>query len=252
MVLDFLKKDLVKVKLPKPIGELSGHNSGEPFAEYVLEKLKEKYDNKILKQYEYLNNLYLSNPNCSDNERLELIKSNSVAYLLRRGKDATKKWTKEKQFTYKQNDTADILYVDNNLFNIIDVKTTNIEKGGQPPNIISATKVAEMCKLMIENDEYNDIDINYVGIYWSLEDNELVSKSVEVKNLFKSDPKDLYINWAAAMQIQFHIHKLSQDFTLGKKEWCKNYLKYFIGSVENRKKTMSRKFIEPYEKYLKD
>lgn len=250
VVLDFLKEKLVNVKIPKPIGELSGHNSGEPFAEYVFDKLKNKYTSHILKQYEYLNNLYTDNPNCSDNERLELIKSKTASYLLRRGKDVTKKWNINNQFTYKQNDTADMLYVDENIFNIIDVKTTNIEKDGQPPNIISATKVAEMCKLMIENDEYDDIDINYIGIYWSLEDDMLVSKSVEIKNLFKSDPKDLYINWAAAMQIQFHIHKLSQNFTLGKKEWCKSYLNHFIGSVENRKNTMTKKFIDPYKKFL--
>ena len=252
MILDILKNELVGVKIPKPIGELSGHNSGEPFAEFVLDKLKNKYNNKIQKQYEYLNNLYSNNPNCSDEERLNLIKSKTSTYLLRRGKDVTKKWNKDNLFTYKQNDTADILYVDDNSFNIIDVKTTNIEKGGQPPNIISATKVAEMCKLMIENNEYNDIDINYIGIYWSLEDEKLVSKNIEVKNLFKSNPNNLYINWAAAMQIQFHIHQLDQNFSHNKKEWCKTYLKHFIDSVENRKNTMTKKFIKPYEKYLEE
>ncbi len=68
--------------------------------------------------------------------------------------------------------------------------------------------------------------------------------------LFKSKPSDLYINWAAAMQIQFHVCDLEQDFNGSVEDWAKAYLKHFVAQARKRADDMIRKFVEPFEKYL--
>jgi len=52
-------------------------------------------------------------------------------------------------FDEKQNDTADILVVKDDFYEIIDIKTRNISKSAQPPNIISAFKLAQVCAKML-------------------------------------------------------------------------------------------------------
>lgn len=87
-----------------------------------------------------------------------------MLFMLSRGDKATKEWSPENIFEEKQNDTADILYHENGYYDIIDVKTRNTSKNSMPPNIISAYKLAKMCALMIDNEEYENINIDYVEI----------------------------------------------------------------------------------------
>ena len=64
-------------------------------------------------------------------------------------------------------------------------------------------------------------------------------------------PSDLYINWAAAMQIQFHVSDLNQNFTENRKKWAKEYLKHFVEQAKKRAENMIEKFVKPFEKYIK-
>lgn len=66
-------------------------------------------------------------------------------FLLSRGKAATENWSIENLFEEKQNDTADILLVKDQFYELLDVKTRNISKSAQAPNIISAYKLAQTC-----------------------------------------------------------------------------------------------------------
>lgn len=246
--LKFLEKELQGKTVPKPLsGTLSGHSAGEPFDKAVEELLKSKVTKeiKVFRQYEYLNNLYTNNPTkTSVEERHSLIPEKTLQYLLNRGNQTTKDWSQSTPFQEKQNDTADILLIDNNHIKILDVKTKNLSKKAQAPNIISALKLAEMCKLAIENNEFDKFDIKYIGIDWQLEGNELVCKKAYVKDLFKTTPnkKNLYINWAAALQIQFHVEELAQDYNKDFKNWCFDYLKHFNAGVEERAKYMIKEY----------
>lgn len=250
---NLLKKSLVGAKVQKPVsGTLSGHAAGEPFDKFVYAELKKQFPNKTFRQYEYLNDLYLKNPkHISFDERKGLLNSPSVLFLLSRGKDATTKWEVDNQFDEKQNDTADILVVDKNYYDIIDVKTRNTSKKAQQPNIISAYKLAQMCAVMLDNKEFDKMSINYIEIDWLLDGNHLVCKDAHWGQLFKEKPENLYINWAAAMQIQFHVSDLEQDYKKNLENWAKDYLRHFVGQARNRAKTMISKFVEPFEKYLK-
>jgi hypothetical protein len=254
MEVNFLKDVLVNTRIQKPLsGTLSGHAAGEPFDKHVQELLIAKYPNKVKRQYEFLNELFTLNSNVNTfEERANLIHSRVARYLLMRGKEVVSKWQVDNIFEEKQNDTADILLVDSmetNKFHIIDVKTKNLSKKAQQPNIISSEKLAKACALMIENNDYDSILITYIGISWIIDDGYLVCKDVAVKNLFKSQPSTLYINWVAAQQIQFHVDELEQNFEGTAEEWCREYIRNYISSG---KKYFLKKVekMESFEKIL--
>ncbi|MDD4150273.1 MAG: HincII family type II restriction endonuclease [Bacteroidales bacterium] len=248
-----MTEKLKGTSVSKPIsGTLSGHAAGEPFDKHVNELLKNEYPNKVFRQYEYLNFLFTKNTDIIGVEaRNALFNSPTLMFLLSRGKNATDKWSINNPFEEKQNDTADILIVDNGFYDIIDIKTRNISKIAQAPNIISAYKLAQTCAKMIDNSEFDTFDINYIEIDWMLEDKKLVCKDAHYRKLFNTIPSELYINWAAAMQIQFHVNSLNQDFKGIREEWARAYLKHFVKQAKRRAKDMIEKFVKPFEKYIK-
>lgn len=249
---DKLLRSIIGSSVPKPLsGTLSGHAAGEPFDKHVYAELKKMFPQKVFRQYEYLNDLYRKNPKViTYQDRLSLFNSPTVMFLLSRGKTATTKWRTDNPFEEKQNDTADILVVDRNFYEIIDIKTRNISKKAQPPNIISAYKLAQTCVKMIDNQEFDNFTIQYLGIDWELEGGELLCRNAHTVNLFKAKPDTLYINWSAAMQIQFHLDTLDQSFRGDRKRWAKLYLQHFVAQAQQRAEAMIERFVAPFEKYI--
>ncbi len=249
---EHIKNGIIGTSIPKPLsGTLSGHAAGEPFDKHVYNEIKKEFPKHTFRQYEYLNDLYRKNPDIIGHKaRYNLFNSPSVMFLLSRGKNVTDKWSLENPFDEKQNDTADILVVKDNFYEIIDIKTRNIAKSAQSPNIISAYKLAQVCAKMLDNDEFDKFSINYFEIDWLLEDNKLVCKNAHFKRLFNSNPETLYINWAAAMQIQFHVCDLDQTFEGNVKQWTKLYLKHFVEQAKKRANDMIERFVKPFEKYI--
>ena len=119
-----------------------------------------------------------------------------------------------------------------------------------PPNIISAYKVAKMCAIILDNKEYNTIELNYIEIDWEEQGKFLKCERAYFAKLFKADPRKLYINWAAAMQIQFHVSEIDQSFKKDVKTWAKEYLKMFVESAEHRCDLMYEKYVKPFKKYI--
>jgi len=249
-IYDKLAKELIGTKVPKPIsGTLSGHAAGEPFDKHVYSILKSWFPDKTFRQYEYLNFLFSNNLSATDSEeRNRLFNSPTVMFLLSRGKNATDKWSLENPFEEKQNDTADILVIDDNFFEIIDIKTKNRSRDPQAPNIISAYKLAQVCSIMIDNKEFDKFSIAYIEIDWLLENDFLVCKDVYHISLFKINPSELYINWASGMQIQFHVSNLKENFNGTVEEWAREYLKHFVKQAKKRAEAMIEKFVKPFEK----
>ena len=232
-------------------GTLSGHSAGEPFDKHVYNEIKKQLPFNTYRQYEFLNDLYSKHATIIGVEaRQALFDSPSVLFLLSRGKEATKKWSLENPFDEKQDDTADILVVKDNFYEVIDIKTRNLSKTAQAPNIISAFKLAQLCAIMIDNKEFDNLSINYFEVDWLLEQDKLVCKDAQFVSLFKSIPENLYINWAAAMQIQFHVCNLDQDFKDTIETWTRSYLKHFIAQVYRRSQYMIDKYAKPFEKYI--
>lgn len=234
-------------------GTLSGHAAGEPFEKLVYRHLKDKYPSNIYKQYEFLNDLYRRNPtSITIKDRQALFNSPVALFLLSRGDAATRDWDIQNVFEEKQNDTADILFHKDGYFELIDVKTRNISKTAQAPNIISAYKVAQMCAIILDNGDFDAVSMNYIEVDWSPKGDKLVCTHAHYGNLFKATPSTLYINWAAAMQIQFHVSDLDQTYTGTLEEWAKAYLKMFVASAEHRCEIMYKKYVRPFKKYVEE
>jgi len=248
-----LKIEVIGTSVPKPLsGTLSGHAAGEPFDKHVYSKIKEKFPNDTFRQYEYLNYLYMQNLDAIGYKaKHTLFNSPTVMFLLSRGKNATDKWSIENPFEEKQNDTADILVVKDNYFDIIDIKTRNLSKNAQAPNIISSYKLAQVCAIMLDNNEFESFTINYFEVEQSTCATSSPSKNHHIVNLFKANPENLYINWAAAMQIQFHVSSLEQNFNGDMRDWAIRYLTHFTTQARIRANDMIHKFVIPFEKYIK-
>lgn len=249
-----LVESIRNTSVSKPLsGTLSGHAAGEPFDKHVYAEIKKQLPKNTFRQYEYLNDLFSKNPNTIGfDARQALFDSPTVHFLLSRGKNATDKWSIDSPFDEKQNDTADILVVKDNFYEIIDIKTRNLSKTAQSPNIISAYKMAQVCAKMIDNKEFDNFTINYFEIDWDLKYDKLVCKDAYFACLFKTDPSSLYINWAAAMQIQFHVCDLDQSFSGTMEEWARAYLLHFVTQAKRRSADMIKKFVKPFEKYIKE
>lgn len=250
--LNFLLDDLVGKSVPVPTsGTTSGHAAGEPFSGLVFSLLRDKFPETTFKQHEYLNSLYRNNPRAQNaEERHDLIKSKPAAFLLNRGKKPTAEWNISKPFEEKQNDTSDTLFIRNSEYHILDTKTSDLEKKPQPPNIISAYKVCQLCDSMITTNDFNSVVITYIGIRWQRISNKLICKESYIKDLFRIPPNELYINWSAALQIQFKVDSVSQSFAGNTRLWCRKYLEFFLGSAIDREKKFRKSFIQPFEKYL--
>lgn len=135
---------------------------------------------------------------------------------------------------------------------IIAIETIDKSKNAQAPNIISAYKLARMCAIMIDNDEYDIIGIDYIGVDWS-EDKSgdyLTCQNARHVDLFKVTPSELYINWSAGLQIQFHLDCIDQSWKGTNKEWAVAYLRHFVEKAQTRVDAMRGTFIEPFLKYI--
>jgi len=62
-------------------------------------------------------------------------------------------------------------------------------------------------------------------------------------------PKN-YINWAAAMQKQFHVADLNQNFRRNREDWAREYLKHFVKQAKKRAEDMIKRFVRPFEKHI--
>lgn len=249
ITIDFLKSELIGADVPIPVsGTLSGHAAGEPFDKHAHLLLDKRFSGRTFRQYEYLNKLYQDNPFAiSIDNRWSLIDKDALAFLLNRGRSATANWSKKNLFVEKQNDTADILVISEGFFNFIDIKTFNTRLSGQAPNIISSYKLAKMCKLMLDKKEFSTHSMTYVEIDWEVRKDKLVCTDVSIVELFKCPPKDLYINWAAGYQIQFHVRQMNPSYTGNVEQWCKDYLYHFRESAERRIDADYQKFIKAFK-----
>jgi hypothetical protein len=244
-----------RIEFPKGYNKAaSGHASGDFFEKKVYSILREAMPHKVFRQYELLNDLYSKNlKTIKEADKSLLFKSPTAHFLLSRGDSASKGWSLDNLFQEKQNDTADVVIVEDSTFNIIDIKTRSLSKKGQPPNIVSSFKIAQMCGYLLDNEDFGSLNIFYVAIDWLHDGQCQVCENFEILNLFKIPPtkENLYINWAAALQIQFHATEVEQTYNKDKRSWCLDYLNYYVSSAKARISHMESKFIEPFEKYLK-
>lgn len=236
---------LVGATVPKPVGTLAGHAAGLPFEALVHGEVSAIFPGRAFRHFEFLNQV-LWDLNDSDlNARLNAFGPKSMQSLLVRGKAPMSVWKPEALFEEKQNDTAESVIVPmmpfdpGNGVTLLDVKTHNNKKNGQPPNIMSAGKLAEALALSIEEGAVL-FDVVYVGIGWEVFKETLVCTNLDVVSLFKMPPNP-YINWASAEQLQFHVRGAEQTFEGTREDWAKAFLSHFVVSLEGRIETQNKR-----------
>ena len=257
--MSFLSRDLERAlsslvgqSVPRPAGTLAGHAAGLPFERLVDKILRQVMPGQIYRHFELLNEIYRRNPTqTSLDERYSLLGPPSLQYLLRRGKAATEKWSTSEPFEEKQNDTAEIVVLPSKKLAIevdhvrpiclVDVKTQDADKKAQAPNIISAEKVANTCRLALTAERFLPFEIVYVGVKWKASKSRLVCNEVRVVSLTEINPADLYINWAAGLQIQFHPFEVATTYRNDGLNWARDYLKNFCSQLEQRIKKEAEK-----------
>jgi type II restriction enzyme len=225
--------------VPKPAGTLAGHAAGLPFEKLVHERLVSIFSSRATRHFEFLNEVLNRHAKDTVADRIMAFGPKSLQSLLCRGKEQMADWTASRQFEEKQNDTAESIICSDEIFDanlshllLVDVKTYNSSKKGQAPNIISAGKLSEALASALEEGTVR-FDVVYVGVSWTVEGQTLLGNEISVVSLFKMDPK-LYINWAAAEQIQFHPHLAKQDYKGTREEWAKQFLEHFVSSLDKR------------------
>jgi Restriction endonuclease HincII len=235
-------KQLIGKSVAKPAGAtLAGHASGLPFEDLIHNCLSDAFPKRVLRQYEALNKNLLDNPGVTDiDERISLLGPESLQYLLRRGRAQMKNWSPDNLFVVKQDDTAEtIIFADKDCdFSkgpvlLIDVKTQDIEKKAQAPNIMSADKLAHAAVLALKNGNYVPFEIIYTGVKWRKSGEKLICEDVKAISMMKITPP-LYINWVAAQQIQFHPFDVDQSYRGSSEEWCVDYISNFCKSLSEK------------------
>ena len=256
---------VVGKSVPRSSGTLAGHAAGIPFEDLVHMHLTNYFGKRrAFRHFEFLNEILESNPMAvTSNERSELFGPRSLQFLLQRGVKAMKDWSKDEKFEVKQNDTAESVILPTKTLEVrpsaqkplvlVDVKTQDSEKSSQPPNIISAEKVANACRICLEDKEsFLPFDFVYVGVKWTANGERLVCDEVSVKSLTRTSPGELYINWAAAQQIQFHPFDVDQTYKKSGIHWANEYIEVFCDQLEGRiakervKLLEFRKTLEPF------
>lgn len=241
-------ESLKGAQVPRPSRQLSGHAGGLPFEELVHQELLRCFPGRAFRHYEALNYALMESYKKSSgafNPKNYTFGSPGVDYLCRRGKDALKSWSPDNLFEEKQNDTAEsivfsdkILNFNSPLVSLVDVKSQNSSKNAQPPNIISANKLINASEKIIEDENRVDFEILYMGVKFHEDEinNQklLIADNWVVVDLFKIDPEAVYINWSAALQIQFHPFNVDQSYTGTHKEWLMSFVKFYIKSLEKR------------------
>ena len=232
--------DLVGKQVARPVGTLSGHAAGLPFEVLVHDRLRGRWPATCRRHFEMLNETLLANPHAtSAAQRLLLFGPASVAGLVARGASPMGLWTPSNLFEEKQNDTAESIILHrpvfdftNNPVTLVDVKSHNNAKKGQPPNIMSARKLAKACKQGLEEGSI-EFDIVYVSVRFDPAAATLDCTEVRTVSIFKV-AAPLYINWAAAEQVQFVPHEVDQNYRDSKDQWARAFIETFCDSLERK------------------
>lgn len=244
---------LVGESIPRPAGSLAGHSAALPFEQLAHSALKQEFGQRVFRQYELLNHIFTLNPEVNTFEgRSTLLGPLSLQKLLARGKTAMAEWSLNQPFVEKQNDTAESVILPSKVKSLkgvspvilIDIKTKALDKRGQPPNIMSADKVANLCKAVLEDNSESDFQLVYLALGWREQGRRLQCIKTNVVHLNRIRPETIYINWVAAQQIQFDPFEVDQSFHGTGITWAKSYLQTYCDQLEIRVAKQVKKIAE--------
>jgi len=234
-------------KLRVGAGGHAGHAGGSLVEEAVRVALSKKLGGRVRRQHEVINELLEANEDVTGKTAREALLGGSAARAALGGRDLSK-WSAGTPFEESQSDTADaILFagdeidMSDNAYALLDVKSGDLAKAGQAPNVISANKLFRICLGAVEAGAM-PFDIVYIGVGYRVSGNRLVLDKPRAISLFSIN-EDVYINWASANQLQFHPLEVDQDYKGTPLQWADR----FIGSYVSAKEEHARKLVGKVE-----
>ncbi|MDR2703208.1 MAG: HincII family type II restriction endonuclease [Cellulomonadaceae bacterium] len=232
-------ESLIDTRVPRPNGQLAGHAGGLAFEGPLQKKLEAAFPGRAFRHYEALNHAMRNHwPGGVPSDDLESVHFGppDVDFLVRRGANDIKKWSQQTTFQERQQDTAEtIVFPDTindfsgGLISLVDAKSQNDTKKSQPPNIISAVKMAKVAEIVLSKNLIPNFELIYVEIGFDPTPTELICTQVRTIDMFKIPLDNIYINWAAATQIQFHPFTVDQSYSHTPRQWLIGFLRaYFL------------------------
>lgn len=243
-LLEAAAASLVSRTVKRQSRNLAGHAGAVQFEDLAHRALVQTFGSRVYRHYEFLNNVFRANPEVVPAGREALLGHPAVAHLLSRGERASTEWTKEAPFEMKQNDTAESILVPAGTASLrgmvhdpilLDVKSQDKTKNGQPPNIISAKKLVDAFCAALHSPPFElPFEIVYIAVKWEASKTCIVCRESKVVHLFKVPPDDIYINWAAATQIQFSPFEVSQAFAGTPASWALAFMRTYCDQIRKR------------------
>jgi len=137
---------------------------------------------------------------------------------------------------------------------IINVKSHDIDRESRDPNIISAKRILELSKDVLEKaithpEFINKLNLWFVGIYYKRRRGYGEIQEVHVKDFFKLDVTKIpVINFDAAIQIQWHVKNMIEKDDIDKLTFIENLAKEYI----KRWNEFSRRRTQELEKTIEN
>ena len=217
----------------------AGHAGGNIIEEIVRTEMSALYGERVQRQHTVLNSVLTAHLEAVTKADRVALFGNSAAQVMLCEKRDIANWTADEPFRSAQGDTADaILFAEapavlgDNRYALIDAKSVDLDKHGQAPNIISATKVFNMALAAVSTGCV-PFDLVYLAAGYRVNaDGILVVERARAVSLFKIE-SGLYINWAAANQIQFHPLDADQSFTGTPLQWADRFLDQYRAAEQH-------------------
>lgn len=232
----------------------SGSASGLPFEPWARDILRECGFSAFL-QEEFIGKVVrkMRNRNYTNDEILYIIKEKTwwgmKDYMVSR-KQLEAALEDADVPTYQQSIADIVLFYGNNIVDeindivIINVKSHDTDKKSRDPNIISAKRVLEFFKDLLERTviypEFIDkANLWFIGFYYKRYRGYSEIKEIYVKDLFKLDVTRIpVINFDAAIQIQWHVKNMVEKKDIDKLKFIESlaeeYLKRWQEFVQKR------------------
>jgi len=133
---------------------------------------------------------------------------------------------------------------------LINAKSHNIERKSRAPNLISAQRLLNFCKDLLENDMLDYAQYWFIGVNHKPISNNLSRiDEIFIKDLFKMDMNYIsQINFDAAIQIQEHVENIHEIDNQTKKEFILKLSNMFINAWYKHSGNKTKK----YEKLINE
>ena len=106
---------------------------------------------------------------------------------------------------------------------------------------MSARKLAKVAEICLSKNIDPNFSLYYIDLGYRKKDAGVVVEDVRMVDMMKIPPLDyngkgkpLYINWSAAIQVQFRPSEVSQDFELSQKDWLAIFMKNYTSQKRDR------------------